>query len=194
MGKYMKRIKKYLIMLSLIAVTIFLRHSCTVQAAQEDDIFKELYMEYRSVLSNQRIDIYRIKQIDKDSHTYIISGTCKLRPGVQQGIGGVGNDIYEYSGRPSYAERYIEGTLQSQTARIKEFRVIEDPEAKTKCENNKENIFCLPENEDKKTEYDRNNEDKAYRKTEEDSETPLFSVNYTPENITNSRCGVYQLS
>ena len=85
----MKRIKKYLIMLSLIAVTIFLRHSCTVQAAQEDDIFKELYMEYRSVLSNQRIDIYRIKQIDKDSHTYIISGTCKLRPGVQQGIGGV---------------------------------------------------------------------------------------------------------
>ena len=47
MGKYMKRIKKYLIMLSLIAVTIFLRHSCTVQAAQEDDIFKELYMEYR---------------------------------------------------------------------------------------------------------------------------------------------------
>ena len=42
MGKYMKRIKKYLIMLSLIAVTIFLRHSCTVQAAQEDDIFKEL--------------------------------------------------------------------------------------------------------------------------------------------------------
>ena len=44
MGKYMKRIKKYLIMLSLIAVTIFLRHSCTVQAAQEDDIFKELYM------------------------------------------------------------------------------------------------------------------------------------------------------
>ncbi|MFR9001053.1 MAG: hypothetical protein ACLVIY_12405 [Anaerobutyricum soehngenii] len=72
-------------MLSLIAVTIFLRHSCTVQAAQEDDIFKELYMEYRSVLSNQTIDIYRIKQIDKDSHTYIISGTCKLRPGVQQG-------------------------------------------------------------------------------------------------------------
>ena len=151
-------------------------------------------MEYRSVLSDQTIDIYRIKQIDKDSHTYIISGTCKLRPGVQQGIGGVGNDIYEYSGRPSYAERYIEGTLQSQTARIKEFRVIEDPETKTKCENNKQSIFCLPENEDKKTEYDRNNEDKAYRKTEEDSETPLFSVNYTPENITNSRCGVYQLS
>lgn len=54
-------------------------------------------------------------------------------------------------------------------------------------------FFALPENEDKKTEYDRNNEDKAYRKTEEDSETPLFSVNYTPENITNSRCGVYQL-
>lgn len=189
----MKRIKKYLIMLSLIAVTIFLRHSCTVQAAQEDDIFKELYMEYRSVLSDQRIDIYRIKQIDKDSHTYIISGTCKLRPGVNPDIGWAGNDIYEYSGKPSYAKRYIEGTLQSQTARIKEFRVIEDSEAKTKCENNKESIFCLPENEDKKTGYDRNSEDKAYRKTEEDSETPLFSVNYTPENITNSRCGVYQL-
>jgi len=189
----MKRIKKYLIMLSLIAVTIFLRHSCTVQAAQEDDIFKELYMEYRSVLSDQTIDIYRIKQIDKDSHTYIISGTCKLRPGVNPAISWASNDIYEYSGRPSYAKRYIEGTLQSQTARIKEFRVIEDPETKTKCENNKQSIFCLPENEDKKTEYDRNNEDKAYRKTEEDSETPLFSVNYTPENITNSRCGVYQL-
>ena len=96
----MKRIKKYLIMLSLIAVTIFLRHSCTVQAAQEDDIFKELYMEYRSVLSDQRIDIYRIKQIDKDSHTYIISGTCKLRPGVNPDIGWAGNDIYEYSGKP----------------------------------------------------------------------------------------------
>ena len=174
----MKRIKKYLIMLSLIAVTIFLRHSCTVQAAQEDDIFKELYMEYRSVLSDQRINIYRIKQIDKDSHTYIISGTCKLRPGVQQGIEMVGNDIYEYGGLKSYSERYIEGTLQSQTARIKEFRVIEDPEAKTKCENNKESIFCLPENEDKKTRYDRNSEDKAYRRTEKDSETPLFSVNY----------------
>lgn len=139
----MKRIKKYLIMLSLIAVTIFLRHSCTVQAAQEDDIFKELYMEYRSVLSDQRIDIYRIKQIDKDSHTYIISGTCKLRPGVNPDIGWAGNDIYEYSGKPSYAKRYIEGTLQSQTARIKEFRVIEDSEAKTKCENNKESIFAF---------------------------------------------------
>lgn len=180
-------------MLSLIAVTIFLRHSCTVQAAQEDDIFKELYMEYRSVLSDQRINIYRIKQIDKDSHTYIISGTCKLRPGVQQGIEMVGNDIYEYGGLKSYSERYIEGTLQSQTARIKEFRVIEDPEAKTKCENNKESIFCLPENEDKKTRYDRNSEDKAYRRTEKDSETPLFSVNYTPQGITSSGCGVYQL-
>lgn len=189
----MKRIKKYLIMLSLIAVTIFLRHSCTVQAAQEDDIFKELYMEYRSVLSDQRINIYRIKQIDKDSHTYIISGTCKLRPGVQQGIEMVGNDIYKYGGLKSYSERYIEGTLQSQTARIKEFRVIEDPEAKTKCENNKESIFCLPENEDKKTRYDRNSEDKAYRRTEKDSETPLFSVNYTPQGITSSGCGVYQL-
>ena len=103
----MKRIKKYLIMLSLIAVTIFLRHSCTVQAAQEDDIFKELYMEYRSVLSDQTIDIYRIKQIDKDSHTYIISGTCKLRPGVNPAISWASNDIYEYSGRPSYAKRYI---------------------------------------------------------------------------------------
>lgn len=191
MGKHMKRIKKYLIMLSLIAVTIFLRHSCTVQAAQEDDIFKELYMEYRSVL-NQRINIYRIKQIDKDSHTYIISGTCKLRPGVNPDISWASNDIYEYH-NSSYSEKYIEGRLQSQTARIKEFRVIEDPEAKTKCENNKESIFCLPENEDKKTEYDRNNEDKAYRKTEEDSETPLFSVNYTPQSITSSGCGVYQL-
>lgn len=180
-------------MLSLIAVTIFLRHSCTVQAAQEDDIFKELYMEYRSVLSDQRINIYRIKQIDKDSHTYIISGTCKLRPGVQQGIEMVGKDVYEYGGLKSYSERYIEGTLQSQTARIKEFRVIEDPEAKTKCENNKESIFCLPENEDKKTRYDRNSEDKAYRRTEKDSETPLFSVNYTPQGITSSGCGVYQL-
>lgn len=55
----------------------------------------------------------------------------------------VGNDIYEYGGLKSYSERYIEGTLQSQTARIKEFRVIEDPEAKTKCENNKESIFVF---------------------------------------------------
>ena len=107
----MKRIKKYLIMLSLIAVTIFLRHSCTVQAAQEDDIFKELYMEYRSVL-NQRINIYRIKQIDKDSHTYIISGTCKLRPGVNPDISWASNDIYEYH-NSSYSEKYIEGRFRN---------------------------------------------------------------------------------
>lgn len=175
----------------LVAVSFVFMKAHTVNAAETDTLFKEIYYTYRES-SSATPDVYRIKLIDADTHTYVVSdyrfrGSTTVRH--------VSSDAYQYHFR-SNPQGSIQGVLASDTAKVVSLASLSDPNMKVTYTDDE--ISSLPDDldiQDFYTWFDSGQVDKAITKTKEEAGN-IFSANYkgSSYNVAGSQVQVFRLT